>query len=1028
MWINLRYLLSPSLTNSITAQFYELVDDKVTLTFNNTSKKWELLSLGQDYFNISDYLALSQDQQFLAWFEAEDGLGNILQTHKYKCIYDNSIGNSPPSQSLFNWNLGTNSTDAGIIIFGSDEYRDSTISLNVSSILPINYGNFPGTYSFGSDDIGSNPGGWTCIEPSGTSVQVIDEYDGHKNVLELYDDDDVNRVEISNDFDAQEDGAVEFWWADNSSQSLRHYLRVIVSSETGTAFAAYFNYQSQGTIRRNYDDQIYATGISPEILHHIKIVFDDTAQEFEFFVDDVSTGVFPYSSSTTGGINRLQMHTRTNSLEPVWHYIDAIGYRVDPNYNIGDNLKSKSTGESDISRVYIYGSEDQNNWSPIGRAYYSGEEGIWNYYWDGDALNPMLPENYNLKVYAFDRAGNFVTQSEEVNLYDYTEIVLLTDVVFGQVFEYNSSLTSNVQSIEGIIGNYTLGSPEALWDVIAEWYDPNKKDWIPLAVTSSTIISAGDTADYSITWDINKDTSFVDSIYNNNYEYLPLRINEGDSSDLWGSWGVFSGSSAEWQPIVIGESGGDLDISIFSFNDITGWELDSSISSENTITSISDQVFTLFDINNDNKFEIVRKSQNQVDVIYLDSGSTWVIQENITGLSGYDYLSFDIERDSGSSDTNMAIIQKDQLTRFSFWKYAFDANFNLNLLFNTDSPLNFEPSSIKIVNYFSASDRKAILVGGLMEGAYYSQLLEFDSSFEFESVVAESLLGKISVIEYETINGQDTVILGVERVSIGKMDAVIALKRTLGTEIWTPFELSGFDETKFEILDMLTIQENNAKKLLIASKTGLYQTRITYLESENSITSPVVYTHEVYSVGDLTPEYYPTITLKNSPINSIAKVSYRLTGDNRWLDLSSDKYHSSRTQIQVDLASIWSNLAFIKIAYAFESFEAEKTTAVDPSFNSYGDVSSTQGTSAFGRFFTDSALPFLWLNPTTTYSDPYADWNLLPNGMTYQNIPVISGLGNTVVYPDKKIGGTKSNWGPEYITATPTILVFYRIT
>ena len=79
-------------------------------------------------------------------------------------------------------------------------------------------------------------------------------------------------------------------------------------------------------------------------------------------------------------------------------------------------------------------------------------------------------------------------------------------------------------------------------------------------------------------------------------------------------------------------------------------------------------------------------------------------------------------------------------------------------------------------------------------------------------------------------------------------------------------------------------------------------------------------------------------------------------------------------------------------------------------------MSSTQGTSAFGRFFTDSALPFLWLNPTTTYSDPYADWNLLPNGMTYQNIPVISGLGNTVVYPDKKIGGTKSNWGPEYNT------------
>jgi hypothetical protein len=717
-----RYLLSPFLTDQIYAQFYELVADKIFLSFNNDTKKWELLSPEKDYFNVSDYLSLTEGQEFLFWFETQDGLGNELLSHKLYGVYDNVIENSPQEESLFEWSLGTNSNEAGIFVFGSDFYSDSTIQLNVSSVLPT------------------------------------------------------------------------------------------------------------------------------------------------------------------------------------------------------------VSGECDVVRIMIYGSEDNITWTYVGRAYFSGEDNLWTYYWDGDQLDPMLPENYSLKIYAFDRAGNYLSQTHVARLYDYTQVVLLTDVIFGQVFGYNASLISNPQNIEGVIDNYFEGSSESLWDVIAEFYDPNLRDWVPLAYNASTIIANGDSATYTITWDISKDLSFVKSMYDYNYEYLPLRINEATSSDLWGSWGLFSGGSQNWQPVVISESSGYLDISAFEFNDVTGWELDISSSVESTINSIEGQVFTLFDVNKDNKFEIIRVSSSQIDVIYLDYDDIWQVRENVTDLSGYNYFGFDLEYDVSTSEANMVVIQADEEETLSLWKYKFDGNYDLVYLEDCESPVNFEPATVKIANYFSASDRKAILIGGLIYNSHLSQLFEFDSNLNFKNVLVESLLGKISIIEYDSFNGKDTILLGVERLSIGKMDAVVAFKRAEGTEDWKEFELSGFDETKFEILDFLTIQENNLKKLIISSKTGLYQTSIKYLKQTDSITSPICFTHEVYSKQDLAPDYYPIITLKHNPIYSINKISYKLSGDSNWYELDYNSYRISRTEIQVDLAAIWSTLAFLKVAYSFESFKQEERT------------------------------------------------------------------------------------------------------
>ncbi|MFW9971302.1 MAG: hypothetical protein ACFFDF_14005, partial [Candidatus Odinarchaeota archaeon] len=158
--------------------------------------------------------------------------------------------------------------------------------------------------------------------------------------------------------------------------------------------------------------------------------------------------------------------------------------------------------------------------------------------------------------------------------------------------------------------------------------------------------------------------------------------------------------------------------------------------------------------------------------------------------------------------------------------------------------------------------------------------------------------------------------------------------------------------------------------------------------------------------------------IKN-PIYSIEKVLYKFTGTNQWLELSTNKYEYSRNEIKLDLNSIWTNLAYIKIHYSFESFISQERSTIDPSFKSYSGTSDIQTTSASSKFFSQDALPLLWLNPGTVYYDPYTDWIKLPNGMTYQQLPLISGLGNEAIYPDKKIGWSEE-WDSEY-TSMPEL-------
>ena len=130
-----RYALSSQLTDQIEILFYEYDPlNSIVLNFNSTLNKWALFSSGKDYFNVSDYLTLSEGEKFLFWFEIEEGFGNVLLSHDYLGIFDNSIAKLG-SETLYEWSLGTDLSDNGILIFGSDIYADSTIQINVSEVI-----------------------------------------------------------------------------------------------------------------------------------------------------------------------------------------------------------------------------------------------------------------------------------------------------------------------------------------------------------------------------------------------------------------------------------------------------------------------------------------------------------------------------------------------------------------------------------------------------------------------------------------------------------------------------------------------------------------------------------------------------------------------------------------------------------------------------------------------------------------------------------------------------------------------------
>ncbi|KKN44461.1 hypothetical protein LCGC14_0692870, partial [marine sediment metagenome] len=815
-----RFLLSPSSSSLIQAQFYEVEPQGISLTFDSNNIKWLLETLAYGYFDISYHLpGINQGDQFLFWFNATDGLKNIISSkgnqfisREYKGIYDNIISGT----SDFEWDLGETSSSEGILIFGSENYGDSTIKIDISSIL-----------------------------------------------------------------------------------------------------------------------------------------FDENS-------------------------------------------------------------------DVDVQRIMIYGSTNGIVYTILDRAYFS-DDGVWSYYWDYE-LGVEDPVDYYLKAYIFDKAGNYLSITHDVKLYDYNAIVLLTDLVFGDIIEFDDSLPSNIYDFTGTF--YLQNTPLNLWDVVGQYYNPLDNNWVPLYADPAVIQTYGpNDGSYTITWDINQDIDFLYTMYNFTYEFLPLRVAPTTSNNIWGSWGVFD-LTGEWKPIILLDTASQIDIIIYEFDSVNGWIVDTALSSQDPINVITEQVFKIFDINGDGIDEIISVSPFQVDVIYLDQSSNWVIKEDTINEPELQYSIFDLTFNEVSQETTVVLFQLN-LTSGSteLGKYYFNAQYNL---IQSQRPAafisNLIPHSINIVeNLFSTT---SVLVGAFSSESSLSQLIHYDFNLENEDILDNYILGRITSIEAETINGIKTIVLGISRTFIGKMDTVICLKFNTELDSWVKYEINDFDENRLKIYDMIFIKDKSLNKLIISTDSGLFRSTIEYIEEQNIITDPIKFTTATYSYDELNTIYWLSGTrfiiteVRDTPIYQINKIFHKTGGI--WYELADNQYYITHSRYAFDLqldSFIWNILTDLKIAYSFISNKDEVRHSIDPSFNTYGSTSTVSDISASSKFFDDSSLPLLWLNPTSTITDPFADWRSLENldwnyrGVNYRYLPVSSGLGTSVLYP------TITNpWTSEYIT------------
>ncbi|KKM23200.1 hypothetical protein LCGC14_1617610, partial [marine sediment metagenome] len=207
------------------------------------------------------------------------------------------------------------------------------------------FGDYNSTYSFENEDIGEE----------GTTIDLIDTYveddgfsnitinggiAGHKKVLQLHQRAGGSiPAYFTSDFPQVEtDMTVEFWiWmygTDNWGNNLMFYFMEGATN----IIRIYFDYTAPGYIRNDDASEIANTAESfQEVWQHVKIVLDDTANTFDFYLNGINMGTFNYMNPSIVGIDQNRIYIDFHVIGSSDYYIDAVDYSWSPGYSNGRN-------------------------------------------------------------------------------------------------------------------------------------------------------------------------------------------------------------------------------------------------------------------------------------------------------------------------------------------------------------------------------------------------------------------------------------------------------------------------------------------------------------------------------------------------------------------------------------------------------------------------------------------------------------------------------------------------------------------
>jgi hypothetical protein len=196
----------------------------------------------------------------------------------------------------------------------------------------VGNGHYYGKDSFRNDPINENPVNWAVdLEPANTHAWVVEEIDGHKQVLEMYDASGSGLVKVRYVYPegSATYGTIEYWYRSNKISAISTF------SVTENLFNTLINVQLDNNYFRYWDGIASWLPIAPAIQdfwHHIKITFECTAGNFDglnqfewnFYLDGIKYGAFPFFENRTFTDMCWFQTTFGESPQTVW--VDAFDY------------------------------------------------------------------------------------------------------------------------------------------------------------------------------------------------------------------------------------------------------------------------------------------------------------------------------------------------------------------------------------------------------------------------------------------------------------------------------------------------------------------------------------------------------------------------------------------------------------------------------------------------------------------------------------------------------------------------------
>ena len=225
------------------------------------------------------------------------------------------------------------------IIFSEDSSSSEVFNITINTPENKTYtepmsGYYPATYGFENGNLGDDPAKWAIDEAAGT-IQIISELDGHKNIVEFYDNSGTNDVSINNNFIAQVDGTIELWVRiSDTTDSIVFELSDI---DGGTvAFQAQIRYDIIRAIDAGNGWQTLVAPALDNKWYHIRWDFNCTNGTFDIYIDGELKGSDYAIVNGIASISHINIRT-SNTPTNYYTYLDAIGYSWDPSYDVLDN-------------------------------------------------------------------------------------------------------------------------------------------------------------------------------------------------------------------------------------------------------------------------------------------------------------------------------------------------------------------------------------------------------------------------------------------------------------------------------------------------------------------------------------------------------------------------------------------------------------------------------------------------------------------------------------------------------------------